>query len=312
MRAVDFACWLRSVARLVGFIASSSVLFVASSAAETLTVATYNIENYGPADRMTDIGFRKDYPKPEVEKRALRQVIGALHADIIVLQEMGSAPYVDELRHDLRAEGIDYPHTAIASAVDADRHVVLLSKRPLRSVATLTDLEFPYLGGKERVKRGLLQATVSTGAGDVTIFGLHLKSRFTDRVDDPQSAIRRAGEATAIRDAILRRFPNPKEGRFVIAGDCNDSRASKPLAHLQKRGATVIAEPLIAVDSRGENWTHNYRREETYSHVDFIFISPGLKAVASNASAQIFDGPGVGEASDHRPVVATLQFEPKR
>ena len=35
--------------------------------AETLTLATYNIENYVAADRMTEAGYRRDYPKPEAE-----------------------------------------------------------------------------------------------------------------------------------------------------------------------------------------------------------------------------------------------------
>src|SRR3954469_10930577 len=95
-------------------------LFAALSAwAETLTVATYNIENYGPADRMTEAGYRKDYPKPETEKQALRTVIRALNADILVLQEMGGPAYLDELRRDLKTEGLDYPHFALALAADA-------------------------------------------------------------------------------------------------------------------------------------------------------------------------------------------------
>ena len=43
------------------------VSFVVNLRAETLTIATYNIENYGPADRVTKAGYRKDYPKPEAE-----------------------------------------------------------------------------------------------------------------------------------------------------------------------------------------------------------------------------------------------------
>ena len=78
------------------------LLGLMAARAETLTVATYNIENYGPANRMTEAGFRKDYPKPEAEKRALRAVIRALHADVLVLQEMGGQPYLDELRRDLK------------------------------------------------------------------------------------------------------------------------------------------------------------------------------------------------------------------
>lgn len=280
--------------------------------AETLTVATYNIENYCAADRVTEAGYRKDYPKPEAEKRALRAVIRALNADVLVLQEMGSQPYLDELRRDLKSEGVDYPYAALASAADADRHVALLSRRPLTDVRTHTDLEFTYLGGKETVKRGLLEATVATSAGAVTIFAVHLKSRFTERPDDVQSAARRAGEATAIRDRVLKRFPTPAEARFLIIGDCNDGKTSKALEHLQKRGKTEIAGLLPAVDSRGDSWTHNFRREETYTHVDHILASPRLLGAVEKGTARIFDGAGVREASDHRPVVVTLVFGQKK
>src|SRR5258708_25366913 len=155
---------------------------------------------------MTEVGYRKDYPKPENEKSALRAVIHALNADVLVLQEMGAQPYLDELRRDLKNEGLDYRYSALALAIDADRHVALLSRLPLKSVITHADLHFSYLGAKETVKRGLLEASVSTSVGDLTIFALHLKSRFTDRPADPMSALRRAGEATAIRDAVLRKF----------------------------------------------------------------------------------------------------------
>lgn len=284
-----------------------AVVVVARS--ESLTIATYNVENYGPADRMTADGYRKDYPKPEPEKRALRTVIRGLNADVLVLQEMGDRPYLDELRRDLKIEGLDYPHAALASAADADRHVAVLSKRPLKGVTTHTDLPFAYFGGKETVKRGLLEATISTAAGDVTIFGVHLKSRFTDRADDPMSAVRRAGEATAVRDRVLRRFPNPAEARFIVLGDCNDSRTSKAIAFLQKRGKTGIATLLHGTDSRGEMWSHVWRREESYSRVDQILVSPGLLPAVKDKAARIYDEPSVREASDHRPVFVVLTLE---
>ncbi len=291
--------------RAFGFLLLTS-LAASSGRAETLTVATYNIENYGPADRVTEMGFRKDYPKPEAEKRALRAVIRTLNADVLVLQEMGSQAYLDELRRDLKAEGLDYPQAALAAAGDADRHVALLSRRPLKNVVTHTDLDFAYLGGRESVKRGLLEATVATAAGDVTIFAVHLKSRFTERPDDPSCEIRRAGEATAIRDRVLKRFPSPAAARFLVVGDCNDTKASKALEHLEKRGKTDIVELLPAADSRGDTWTHDYRREETYTRVDHILVSPGLRQTVQGGAARIFDGDGVRAASDHRPVAVTL------
>src|SRR3954462_10596084 len=90
----------------------------AAVGAETITVATYNIENYGPADRMTEAGFRQNYPKPEAEKASLRRVIRGLNADVLVLQEMGAAPYLEELRRDLKAGGLAYGYWAVASAAD--------------------------------------------------------------------------------------------------------------------------------------------------------------------------------------------------
>ena len=279
--------------------------------AETLRIATYNVENYGPADRMTAEGYRTNYPKPEAEKRALRTVIRGLNADVLVLQEMGTQAHLDELRRDLKTDGIDYPHGALASAADGDRRVAIMSKRPLKGVTTHTDLQFPYFGARETVKRGLLEATVTTSAGELTIFGVHMKSRFTDRPDDPMSTLRRAGEATAIRDRILKRFPAPAAGRFVLLGDCNDSRTSKPLAFLQKRGKTAITVLLHGADSRGELWSHAWRREESYSRVDQILVSPALLPAVNDKAARIYDGDGVREASDHRPVFVVLMLEGK-
>lgn len=289
---------------------AAAALAVVAARAETLTIATYNVENYVPANRVTEAGYRQDYPKPESEKQAVRRVIHAVAADVLVLQEMGPQPYLDELQRDLRTEGSDYPHAALGLAADADRHVAILSRRPLAKVITHGELEFAYLGGKEHVKRGLLEATVRTAAGDVTVFAVHLKSRFTDRPDDPASAIRRAGEAVAIRDQALRRFPNPAASRFLILGDCNDGKASKTLSLLQKRGKTPVVQLLPAADSRGEVWTHFFRREETYTRVDHVFVSPGLRESVRGGVARIFDGPGTREASDHRPVVVVLDLKP--
>lgn len=284
------------------------MLLGAVARGESLTIATYNIENYCPADRLTEAGYRKDYPKPESEKRALRGVIVALNADVIVLQEMGPQAYLDELQRDLRQQGLEYPYAALAQAEDADRHVAVLSRKPLQAVTTHRALEFTYFGAKEKVKRGLLEFTVATAGGDVTLFALHLKSRFTDRPDDPLSAVRRAGEATAIRDVVLKQFPDPAHARFLIIGDCNDSKTSKAIEHLTKRGKTVIAELLPAADSRGETWTHAYRREDSYSRVDHVLVSPALHSAVQGGAARIFDGAGFREASDHRPVSVVLEL----
>jgi endonuclease/exonuclease/phosphatase family metal-dependent hydrolase len=286
--------------------------FAASTAsAESLTIATYNLENYGAADRMTPDGYRTNYPKPETQKSALRKVIKALNADVLVVQEVGPRAYLLELQRDLRREGVDYSYVELVEAGDDERHVGILSRRALAEVVRHTELRFRYFGASEQVKRGLLEVRIDTRAGPVTIFGVHLKSRFTDRADDPMSGSRRTGEATAIRDAILQRFPNPAKERFVVLGDFNDEKASKPLQRFLQRGETKIAELLAAADSRGETWTHHYAKVDAYSRVDHVLVSAALKSAVHNGSATIFDGPDVLDASDHRPVLVRLEFKPE-
>jgi endonuclease/exonuclease/phosphatase family metal-dependent hydrolase len=158
------------------------------------------------------------------------------------------------------------------------------------------------------VKRGLLETRFNLGGEELVVFGLHLKSRYTDRPDDPLSAIRRAAEATALRDRVLLRCPQPAVTRFVILGDYNDDKASKALGFLQQRGKTQIAEMLPAADSRGETWTHAFRKNDVYTRVDHVLVSAALRPAVVGGGARIYDGEGWREASDHRAVVVTLEL----
>lgn len=276
--------------------------------AQALTVATYNVENYTLANRMVDGIYREAYPKPEKERAALRQVIRAIEPDVLAVCEMGPQPFLDEFQRELKQVGLDYPHAVLLDAADADRHVAVLSKVPFKEVRRHADLSFTYFGQTERVKRGALEVVFATDQGEVSVFVLHLKSKYTERKDDPEAALQRALEAETVRDLVLARFPDPGEAKFIVCGDWNDTRGTRPVRALQKRGETVIGELLRAADSRGETWTHYFRREDLYSRIDYLMVSPGLKPFVAEERARIFDGPGTGEASDHRPVVAELKL----
>lgn len=294
--------------RRLGLGAALWLLGAVLAPAETWRIATYNVENYGPADRVVAAGYRRDYPKPEDAKTALRAVIRAVAADVLILQEMGGAAYLEELRRDLRLEGLDYAFGSVLEADDEDRHLAVLARRAPAAVLSHDDLTFRYLDGEGRLKRGLLELKLATTAGEITVWGVHLKSRYTDRPDDPSSAKRRGGEATAIRDLILAHHPDPRAARFVILGDFNDGRNSQAVRFMAKRGRTTIAEFLPAADTRGETWTYAYRKEDTYQRVDHVLISPGLRPLVTNGRAEICDVPETGRASDHRPVVVTLRL----
>ncbi len=292
--------------RLVGWsLLLACVLPVWAGRPDALTIATYNIQNYGPANRMTADGFRPSYPKPDEEKQALRQVLRAIDADVLVLQEMGPAEYLEELQRDLAAEGLDYPHRFLAVGADRERHVALLSRVPLRRTQTLAPTH-RYQRKLEPVKRGVLHVELETSRGPVALFGLHLKSRRTERKDDPEAREQRAGEAAAVRDAVLKQFPDPSQARFLILGDLNDVKTSRALRLLQKRGNQRVCDPVPAFDSRKESWTYHYAREDTYSRIDYVLASPAVRPDVLG-DGTIHDGPGVNEASDHRPVVVFLR-----
>lgn len=278
--------------------------------ATALVVATYNVENYLSTDRQVAGVFRKEYPKPEKEKAALRQAIAGLGADILALEEMGTLPYLEELQADLRREGVDYPHAVVLEAGDPARHVALLSRLPFQEVRRHAAMPIKLFGQPEIVKRGVLEATFATDAGELTVFVIHLKSRRTELKGDPEGAQQRAAEAEAVRDLVLARFPNPAQARFILLGDWNDHRTSRPVRALQKRGKTEIGEILRGYDSRGETWTHHFRLQDSYSRIDFILVSPGLQPLLERPHARIHDGPGVREASDHRPIAVSLKMEP--
>jgi endonuclease/exonuclease/phosphatase family metal-dependent hydrolase len=166
--------------------------------------------------------------------------------------------------------------------------------------------------GKGVVKRGVLEVTLATAAGDLTIFIVHLKSRLTEWTDDPAGARQRLLEAGAVRQLVLTRFPDPAAARFVICGDWNDTRDSKPVKVLQRRGQTRVGAILNATDTRGETWTHHYLREDSYSRIDYILVSPALQPAVADGAAHIYDGPGVVQASDHRPVFVKLNLEAEK
>jgi len=277
-------------------------------ASAALSVASYNVENYLVSDRLVDGVYREAYPKPEAEKTALRQVIKAMNVDILLVQEMGTQVYLDELQRDLKTDGVDFSYTTLLKAADPERHVAVLSKIPFKQISPHASVPVRLRGKQDQVKRGVLEISFATSEGELTLFLIHLKSRRTEQDDDVESRQQRLQEAVAVRDLVLARFPTPAKAMFMICGDWNDTRNSKPVKALQKRGETVLGELVWAADSRGENWTHRFRKEDTYSRIDYFLASPPLKSFIRNGRGQVYDGPGVNEASDHRPVMVTLNL----
>ena len=115
-----------------------------------------------------------------------------------------------------------------------------------------------------------------------------------------------------MRDLILKRYPDPRQGKFLVCGDWNDTRGTRPVKALQKRGNTETGELVTATDSHGETWTHYYRREDSYTRIDYFMVSPALQPFVAGDRATIWDGAGATEGSDHRAIYLELKLTPVR
>ncbi len=271
----------------------------------SVVIVSWNLRNYLAMDRRTEDGFRPDYPKPEAEKEALRGVLMALQPDILFVQEIGGPGELLELQRDLARAGLELPYGSVADNADPVRRVGFLSGIEPVAVGAVGDLDFAYFGGREVVKRGVQEVCFRIGGRELWIYNLHLKSRYTDRGDDPESEMRRTREAEAVRNYILDRHDDP-EGRrgdgWLVVGDFNDHPRSSAVRRFLTKGSREIGVLIEAEDSRGERWTHRYDAHDAYTRVDMLVAGGGFHEVWE-WRAWLEDAPEVLVASDHRPVV---------
>lgn len=304
-----------SVLSVVKFSAGFFALVATGTAfGERLRVATYNLENYNLTNRMTPDGYSKKAPKPEKQKEALRAVIRATNADVLAVQEMGDAKFVEELRRDLATEGIRYPHTVVLDGPDPHRHVAVFSKKPFVAVARHdrleTGYEIPSPGERVAlVNRGLLGVTLTVEGRPVRLYTVHLKSRLTRDKRDPRAEKERLAESEAIKARLVADKVGATGELALIVGDFNDGPNAATLTRFAKFEERPFLLMLDAPDATGATWTYRNDKKGFYDRSDYAFVTPALKPFVTRAHAS--DHPRTAQASDHRPVVVEIEI-PKR
>ena len=274
-------------------------------------VASFNLRNYLSCDRMVEGKWRPDYPKPEIEKKAVRSIIRSVNPDILVLQEMGDYPYLLELWMDLNVTGGPYyPHAVWKPNQEEDevRHLAVFSKYPPVAVKHYIDIPFSYFEGVEQSGRGLLEVSFRPFKSKFHLFNLHLKSMWTERKDDPKASVRREKEARVIRDLIRGKFPPAGKPNYLVVGDFNDHKNSAPLKRFMTVNDTTLSQPVPCVDSRGHFWTHYFKKQDSYSRIDYILASSEVIKQLIPNSGRIMDFPEADIASDHRMIYADFSF----
>jgi endonuclease/exonuclease/phosphatase family metal-dependent hydrolase len=304
-------CWLTFLALFLGFLAVDTF-------ADTIRVATYNLENY--LDQPTE---SRHNPKSAEARAKIRESIKAINPDVLALEEMGTTNALLELRDSLRADGLDFPWWEHISAYDTNIHVAILSKLPITARRPHTNETFLLDGQRMEVKRGFAEVDLAAGTNfSFTLIAAHLKSKLTAANAD--EATERLEEAKCLRRIIDIRLAAEPAANLIVLGDFNDThnaastraiigtgRARLIDTRPAERNGDNLPNPNPRYEPMSVTWTHFYGVEDTYQRIDYILLSPAMKKrwVAGETYIPTIANWGIG--SDHRPIVAAFQTDTK-
>lgn len=281
--------------------------------ADTFRVATYNVENY--LDQPTE---SRKYVKPAKAKAKICESIRVLNPDVLALEEMGTTNALLELRHSLKAKGLDYQYWELVQGWDTNIHVAILSKLPFVAVRPHTNENFLLDGRRFSVSRGIAEVTLRAATNfTFTVIAVHLKSRRP--VPEADESQLRLEEAKVLRGIVDAHFQDDPAAKIIVLGDFNDVKDSESTKAIIGRGKFKLTdtrpaerngdtEPneIARFEPRNITWTHYYGKEDTYSRIDYILLSPSMAKHWVNNETYILTIPNWGVGSDHRPIVATF------
>ena len=301
----------------------------------TVTVVSYNVENWGEADRFVD-DKKVQAMKPDAEKKAVASILNKINPDILGLMEIlrdANDANIKSIRKTLKEAGLNYPYMATVIGEDERAQNLLLSRFPIISTKALNEdafslsvrqqVEGKWKIGKvtRRVERGFIDAVVKVNPSyQLEIMVAHLKSKRPVRgLNDPntkefgENVIRR-NEALALRGHMMERYQENPEINLVVMGDLNDVPSSPAINTLIGQNSDeVLTHRLPLKDYLGDQWTHFHFPEKAYNLIDYILVSEGLMKEFVPEKSYIYrekmgdpDYLNWANASDHRPIVATF------
>lgn len=274
------------------------------AAPRPIVVCTYNVENYVGRDQAAT-GDRQARPKSEKEIGALIRIIKEIDPDILGVCEMGSPERFDDFKARLKSAGLGYVDSEYLAGADPDRHLALVSRFPIVSRQSRADVPFELNGVPQKVRRGFLDVTIRVNPDyDLRMVGVHLKSKLA--APEGEALIRRH-EAQKLRRHLEKIMAGNPDVNLVAYGDFNDTKNEPMFQEITgARGSSNYMADLWARDSHGDRWTHYWRTADLYSRIDYIFVSPALFREVVLKKSTVYRSEFWNEASDHRPVFATI------
>lgn len=212
------------------------------------SVATWNVQNFLVQNRFEEGKFLFQYPMPESRKKRIREQILLESPDVLFIQELGGPGYLRELQLDLQAGGLDYPFRHYAGHPEARAGLSVFSKSVPGNVIyhDLVPLEMDE-PDESHMRRGIQEVGFPINGTWYRFFHIHVKSRYSEDPEDPDSRKVRTGEIRALANFLeAHRRANPRDVLFVV-GDFNTPFDDQLLDPLRR-----AFMPVPATDANGD------------------------------------------------------------
>ena len=97
--------------------------------------------------------------------------------------------------------------------------------------------------------------------------------------------------------------------RWGIADAVRGAGIPRDFPHTALYATSLAGYEIARFEPRNITWTHYYGKEDTYSRIDYILLSPAMARTWRSNETYILTLPNWGAGSDHRPIVATFATE---
>lgn len=293
------------------FFATAALLSAAEP--ERITFCSYNLKNWLTMDRFDMATYKAlpAAPKPEDERVRVIQILAAIKPDILGVCEIGTEEDLADLQARLKKAGVDLPHTELAHGGDEVRRLALLSRLPIKARNSQTDLKYQLGDQTLPFQRGILDACIAiTPTFDLHLVGVHLKSM--REIPDADQAQMRRNEARLLRKHLDSIFTKEPGAAILAYGDFNEHRNERAISDIMgsPRTSDTAMQDVWLKDSNGEVWTHFWDAADTYSRLDYCFMSRLLRPHIDFGKCFIYSSRDFDKASDHRPLVIKISPEP--
>ena len=275
--------------------------------APAFTFMAYNLKNWLSMPRWQK-GERIISSKPKQERDAIIDIVVKNQPDVLGICEIGTPEDLTEFATLLKSQGLDYPYLEHVFGADQHRALALLSRYPIKTSSSQSELSYQLGGRKWLIRRGLLDTTVETPLGDIRFLGCHLKSK--REISSASQADIRFHEAKLLRQRVVDILTTAPETKLLVYGDINDTRRSPAIIEIiGQRNSPTGLEIIDARDDRGTLWTHHWAREDIYSRLDWALASKALTPFIVEKRSSLSYDENWRTASDHRAIVFTLLHE---